>query len=85
CDPSLPIEEQDRLDNKNMMDILENEIIPLYYRDQSKWVWMMKNAMKDIVPYFDSDRMANEYYEKMYNYTYSPTSLNQENKAAIFS
>ncbi len=85
CDPNLPIEEQDRLDNKNMMDVLENEIIPLYYRDQNKWVWMMKNAMRDIVPYFDSDRMANEYYEKMYNYTYSPSDYEKkETRISMF-
>ncbi|GEM_PF-12629 len=82
CDPSLPIEEQDRLDNKNMMDILENEIIPLYYRDQAKWVWMMKNAMKDIVPYFDSDRMAHEYYERMYNYKYLPSENRSKHSSA---
>ncbi len=81
CDPNLPIEEQDRLDNKNMMDILENEIIPLYYHDQDKWVRMMKNAMKDILPYFNSDRMAHEYYEKMYEYKYSPSD-DRNNKSS---
>ncbi|MFK5881189.1 MAG: alpha-glucan family phosphorylase [Sulfurospirillum sp.] len=66
-DHNLPIEEQDRLDNKNMMDILENDIIPTYYYDQEKWVKIMKNAMTEIEIDFDSGRMADEYYKKMFN------------------
>ena len=66
-DHNLPIEEQDRLDNKNMMDILENDIIPTYYYDQEKWVSIMKNAMTEIEVDFDSGRMAEEYYRKMFN------------------
>ncbi len=66
-DHNLPIEEQDRLDNKNMMDILENDIIPTYYYDQEKWVSIMKNAMTEIEVEFDSGRMAEEYYRKMFN------------------
>ena len=66
-DHNKPAEEQDNEDNKNMMDILENEIIPMYYDQPKQWVEMMKTAMKDVVPAFDSRRMAHEYYEKMYN------------------
>jgi len=66
-DHTAPIEEQDSIDNKNMMDILENEIIPMYYDKPKKWVKMMKRSMKDVIPTFDSLRMADEYYEKMYN------------------
>jgi hypothetical protein len=29
----------------------------------------MKRAMSDVIPKFDSGRMAYEYYEKMYNLT----------------
>lgn len=63
----LSIEEQDRLDNKNLMDILENEIIPMYYENKKQWIDIMKNSMTDVFPSFDSGRMAHEYYEKMYN------------------
>lgn len=66
-DHDLPKEEQDRLDNKNMMDILENEILPLYYEKPLQWVELMKNAMNDVNPAFDSGRMAHEYYIKLYN------------------
>ncbi len=67
-DHNLPIEEQDILDNKNMMDILENDILPTYYYDQKKWVSIMKNAMTEIEIDFDSGRMADEYYKKMFNF-----------------
>ena len=66
-DHTMPTEEQDIQDNKNMMDILEDEIIPLYYDKPKKWVKMMKQSMEDVVLEFDSLRMADEYYEKMYN------------------
>ncbi|MEA3455011.1 MAG: alpha-glucan family phosphorylase, partial [Campylobacterota bacterium] len=65
-DHTLPIEEQDRLDNKNMMDILEDQILPLYYKEPAKWVEIMKSAMSDVEIDFDSARMAAEYYERMF-------------------
>lgn len=64
---NLPIEEQDRLDNSSLMDILENQVIPTYYDNKSKWIEMMKNSINDVIPAFDSGRMAHEYYTKMYN------------------
>ncbi len=67
-DHKLPIEEQDRLDNKHMMDILENTIIPTYYNDPIGWVTLMKNAMSDVEVDFDSGRMADEYYRLMFDH-----------------
>lgn len=66
-DHNLPIEEQDNLDNKNMMDILENKIIPIYYDEPNEWVKIMKNAMTDVEFEFNSGRMAAEYYIHMYD------------------
>ena len=67
-DQSLPIHEQDQVDLQNLLDILENEILPTYYDSPAKWLEIVKNSMLDVVPYFDSDRMAYQYYEKIYNY-----------------
>ena len=67
-DYKLSTEEQDRLDNKNMMDILEDKIIPTYYNDRKQWVEIMKNAMTEIEIDFDSGRLADEYYKKMFNH-----------------
>lgn len=65
-DPAADYSTQDREDNQNMMDILESEIIPTYYNNKTRWLEIMKNGMRDVAPDFDSDRMAREYYEKMY-------------------
>ncbi|KIM11935.1 MAG: hypothetical protein KU37_03540 [Sulfuricurvum sp. PC08-66] len=65
-DHSTPTEVQDYEDNKNMMDILEHEIIPMYYDKPEQWTQVMKAAMSDVIPAFDSGRMAHEYYMKMY-------------------
>lgn len=66
-DYKLPNNEQDRIDNKNMMDILENTILPTYYDNPKEWVVIMRNAMTDVEIEFDSGRMATEYYERMFN------------------
>jgi starch phosphorylase len=49
-----------------MMDVLENDLLPLYYDKPDDWFKMMKTSMKEIIPYFDSNRMADEYYQ-LYN------------------
>jgi len=67
-DHTLPIEEQDRLDNQHMMDILEQKVLPIYYSNSHEWTQIMKNAMMEIELEFDSGRMAREYYELMYNF-----------------
>jgi len=63
----LSIEEQDRLDNKNLMDTLEKRIIPLYYDNKKEWLNVKKNSISDVIPAFDSGRMVHEYYTLMYN------------------
>jgi len=67
-DLSLPIHQQDKLDLENLLNILEDEIIPTYYDEPEKWLSIVKSSMQDVLPYFDSDRMAYQYYEKLYNY-----------------
>ena len=66
-DPNLANEEQDIIDNKNLMDILFNKIIPMYYSNSEKWVNIMKNSMTDTINAFDSGRMVHEYYSNMYD------------------
>lgn len=62
----LPNEEQDKLDNEHLMNILERKVIPMYYDKPLEWRNLMKNAMSDIEMEFDSSRMAVEYYERMF-------------------
>lgn len=63
---SLTTEEKDKIEAKNLLDLLENKIIPMYYDSPDKWLRMMKTSMRGVIPQFDASRMANEYYEKMY-------------------
>jgi starch phosphorylase len=67
ADNSLSREEKDKIESKNLLDLLEHEIIPLYYKSPDKWLKVVKTSMSQVVPHFDSGRMAREYYEKMYS------------------
>ena len=62
----LSLDEQDRMDNENLMNILENQVAPIYYDNQERWIEMMKRSLTDVIPAFDSGRMAHQYYNKMY-------------------
>ena len=62
-------DEQARLENDFLLTMLENDIVPLYYSKPTEWLNVMKQSMKDVVPFFDSNRMAHEYYDKMYSLT----------------
>jgi starch phosphorylase len=62
----LTAEEKDANENKSLMDILQNDILPMYYNNQAQWLSILKKAAADIVPAFEAGRMAKEYYKKMY-------------------
>lgn len=67
CDPLLPESVQDEKDNASLYQLLEQEIIPTYYDYPDRWLEIIKEGMKDIIPRFGSNRLAAEYYEKLYN------------------
>lgn len=67
CDPSLPEHIQDEKDANALYDLLENVVIPLYYENPKQWLNIVKKGMQDIIPAFDSSRMAIEYYERIYD------------------
>jgi starch phosphorylase len=59
-------QEQDEYDLDTVYDILNKEILPLYYDSYYTWRQVMKNGMRDVRFQFDSNRMAHEYYELLY-------------------
>ena len=63
---NMHVEEQDEYDLNKLYEILENEILPIYYNDYDTWRQIIKNGMRDVQFQFDSNRMANEYYEILY-------------------
>lgn len=63
----LTPEARDQHDLDAFYHILENKVLPLYYDRPDDWSRMVLQSMNDVVPFFDSGRMATEYYEKLYN------------------
>jgi starch phosphorylase len=66
-----PQESRDQADARALYEILEKEIIPLYYRGTTDgipygWVKTMKESMKSIGPRFSARRMVREYMEHYY-------------------
>lgn len=62
--------EQDEYDLHMLYRILEEQILPLYYQNRDTWRQVVKNGMRDVRYQFESNRMAHEYYELMYNAGY---------------
>lgn len=62
------IDEQDEHDNAHLYHILEDKILPLYYAEPTKWCNLVMQSMSDVQDAFDSDRMAIQYYEKLYEF-----------------
>ncbi|MFX1388823.1 MAG: alpha-glucan family phosphorylase [Promethearchaeota archaeon] len=72
-DPSDPKAEEmnDKSDAEDLYIKLENEIIPLYYQDQSDWQERMKYAIR-LGAYFNTNRMMEEYALKSYKLLKQP-------------
>ena len=66
CDIAMPEYEQDDLDAVALYQLLESEVLPMYYDYPQRWLQIIKNGLTDILPQFNSNRMAKEYYEKLY-------------------
>lgn len=62
--------EQDEYDLHMLYRILEEQILPLYYQNRDTWRQVVKNGMRDVRYQFESNRMAHEYYDLMYNAGY---------------
>ena len=63
---------QDQLDATTIYNLLENEIIPLYYDRTKKgysedWIKVVKNSIATIAPHYTMKRQLDDYYEKFYN------------------
>ena len=71
-DAGLDVEVEDESDATSLYDVLENQIIPLYYTERNaenvplEWVAMMKKSMQTITPQFSTRRMLKEYIERLY-------------------
>jgi starch phosphorylase len=62
---------QDEIESHALYDLLEKEIVPLFYTRGADdlprhWIAKMKGAMRAIGPDFNTNRMVRDYAEKMY-------------------
>ena len=64
---NMSVHEQDEYDLVKIYEILENQVLPLYYENYEVWRQIIKNGMRDVRWQFDSNRMAKEYYEILYH------------------
>jgi len=65
-DYKLPTYEQDKLDADNLYNILENKVLPTYYDAPKNWQKIVFKAMDDVIPEFTTQRMATDYYKKLF-------------------
>jgi len=65
-------EMQDQADAASLYDLLENEIVPLFYQLRSsdglpgEWIARVKESIRTIGPQFSTARMVKEYIERLY-------------------
>ena len=62
---------QDHIEANALYNLLENEIVPTFYdlstdRLPRRWIHMMKRAMMELAPVFNTHRMVQDYTEKFY-------------------
>jgi alpha-glucan phosphorylases len=63
---NMTVHEQDAYDLDCIYEILNEQILPMYYDNHNGWRAVVKNGMRDVRFQFDSNRMAHEYYELLY-------------------
>ncbi|MEA4851249.1 MAG: alpha-glucan family phosphorylase [Paludibacter sp.] len=78
-------EHQDQLDAATIYSILENEIIPLYFKKEEQgyspeWIQYIKNSIAQITPRYTTKRMIDDYIEKFYTKLASRSAVLKENK-----
>ncbi len=67
----LTPEERDLTEAEELLDLLEHEIIPAYYRKgpggySPEWVQRSKRSLFTVLPRFNTERMVMDYFRKLY-------------------
>ena len=63
---------QDQLDAATIYNMLENDIVPMYYNKckegySKEWIQVVKNSIATIAPHYTMKRQLDDYYDKFYN------------------
>jgi phosphorylase/glycogen(starch) synthase len=75
---------QDDLDAEIIYNLLEDEILPLFYSWNNKgiptgWIQYIKNTISEVAPHYTMKRMLDDYYDKYYSRLFSRTSEIKKN------
>src|SRR6266496_3117710 len=62
---------QNEVDASSLYQLLENQIVPLYYAKPDgklplAWLQLMRESIRSVTPVFNTQRMVKEYTEKLY-------------------
>lgn len=65
------LEYQNQVESQALYDLMEKEIVPMFYRRGSdnlprEWIGMMKKTMRKLAPVYSTNRMVREYAERFY-------------------
>jgi starch phosphorylase len=65
------VEFQNQVDANSLYQLLENQIIPLYYAKPDgklplAWLQLMRESIRSVTPVFNTQRMVKEYTERLY-------------------
>jgi len=87
-DIELDVEFRNREEARDLMDLLEREVIPLYYNRASQgysqgWVTRSKASMKTITPRFNAQRMVMDYVRNYYQPATRQGARLRDNNAAL--
>ncbi|GAB4280025.1 MAG: hypothetical protein Kow0068_04150 [Marinilabiliales bacterium] len=79
---------QDELDAETIYEIIENEIVPLFYKRDSNnipvdWIQYIKKSIAFIAPEFTTKRMLDDYQKRFYHKLYNRSLELKENNYAL--
>ncbi len=82
------LEYQNQVESRALYDLLEKEVIPLYYDQGSdgiprSWVATMKASLQSLCPVFSTDRMVEEYAQLSYIPSYRHWARLEANDLAL--
>lgn len=83
-------ETQDELDSETIYNLLEDEIIPIFYERDSKgipvkWISYIKNTIADVAPNFTMKRMVDDYFKFYYKkLLYRSKELRKDDYQKVF-
>ena len=57
-----------REEGRDLIDLLENQVIPTYFESKStrEWIRLAKASMRTIIPRFNAERMVRQYVQNLY-------------------